>query len=76
MAKKEKEQKPMLSLDGEEFDIEKMTDNEKLLINHVADLDRKINASKFNLQQLEFGRQAFVNGLKESLNKKEEQGEA
>jgi len=75
MAKKEKEQKPVLNLDGKEFEIESMEDSEKQMINHIADLDRKINASRFNLQQLEFGKQAFVNSLKESLNK-EEKGEA
>ena len=75
MAKKEKEQKPVLNLDGKEFEIENMEDSEKQMINHIADLDRKINSSRFNLQQLEFGKQAFVNSLKDSLNK-EEKGEA
>ena len=74
MAKeKEKEQKPVLNLDGEEHEIDSMSDEQKVMINHIADLDRKINTTQFNLQQLQFGKQAFVNALKESLIKEEEQ---
>ena len=73
MAKeKQKEQKPVLNLDGEEHEIDSMSDEQKVMINHVADLDRKINTTQFNLQQLQFGKSAFVNALKESLTKEEE----
>jgi len=73
MAKKEKEQKPMLNLDGQEHEIDSMSDEQKAMVNHIADLDRKINASQFNLQQLQFGKQAFVSSLKGSLKDKEEE---
>jgi len=73
MAKKEKEQKPMLNLDGQEHEIDTMSDEQKAMVNHIADLDRKINASQFNLQQLQFGKQAFVSSLKGSLKDKEEE---
>ena len=74
MAKeKEKEQKPVLNLDGEEHEIDSMSDEQKVMINHIADLDRKINTTQFNLRQLQFGKSAFVNALKESLTKEEEQ---
>ncbi len=73
MAKeKQKEQKPVLNLDGEEHEIDSMSDEQKAMINHIADLDRKINTTQFNLQQLQFGKSAFVNALKESLTKEEE----
>tara|TARA_R100000734_G_scaffold10322_1_gene7756 strand:- start:7018 stop:7242 length:225 start_codon:yes stop_codon:yes gene_type:complete len=73
MAKeKQKEQKPILNLDGEEHEIDSMSDEQKVMINHIADLDRKINTTQFNLQQLQFGKSAFVNALKESLTKEEE----
>jgi hypothetical protein len=45
-----------------------MNDDQKLMVNHLADLNRKIEGTQFNLQQLEFGRQAFVNALKTGLN--------
>ena len=67
MAKKEKE-KPTLKLDGEDYDIDSMSDEQKTMINHLADLDRKIQSSEFNLVQLRFGKQAFVDALKASLN--------
>jgi hypothetical protein len=38
-----------------------------MLINHIADLDRKIGSTRFNLDQLQVGRDAFVNMLTASL---------
>ena len=73
MAKKEKEQKPMLNLDGTEYDVESMSDEQKAMMNHIADLSRKIDTMQFNMQRLQFGKSAFVNALKESLEKKEEE---
>ena len=72
MAKKEKE-KPTLKLDGEDYDIDSMSDEQKTMINHLADLDRKIQSSEFNLVQLRFGKQAFVDALKASLNNGEQE---
>jgi|TARA_R110002073_G_scaffold50796_1_gene134068 hypothetical protein len=70
MAKKEnkKENAPMLNLDGKEYDINSMNDDQKTMVNHIADLNRKIDTTTFNLQQLQFGRQAFVDGLKAALS--------
>jgi len=70
MAKKEnkKENAPMLNLDGKEYDINSMNDDQKTMVNHIADLNRKIDTTAFNLQQLQFGRQAFVDGLKAALS--------
>jgi|TARA_R100001530_G_scaffold83192_1_gene57992 hypothetical protein len=72
MAKKEKE-KSTLKLDGEDYDIDSMSDEQKTMINHVADLDRKIQTSEFNLVQLRFGKQAFIDALKVSLNNGEQE---
>ena len=70
MAKKEnkKENALMLNLDGKEYDINSMNDDQKTMVNHIADLNRKIDTTTFNLQQLQFGRQAFVDGLKAALS--------
>ena len=67
MAKKQKEQKPMLNLDGVEYEIDSMTDEQKAMTNHLADLSRKIETMAFNMQQIEFGKQAFITALKSSL---------
>ena len=67
MAKTQKE-KPVLKIDDKEYDIESMNDSQKTMINHIADLDRKLQSSEFNLVQLRFGRQAFVDALKASID--------
>jgi len=66
MAKKQKE-KPMVTVDDKEFLIEDLTDEQKAILNHVNDLDRKIGQAQFNLEQLVFGKNAFVNSLSQSL---------
>jgi hypothetical protein len=40
-----------------------------MLTNHVADLDRKISSAKFNLDQLNVGKDAFIKMLKDALTK-------
>jgi len=67
MAKKEKD-KPMLKIDDSEYDIESMSDEQKAMVNHISDLDRKVSASEFNLIQLRFGRQAFIDAIRASLS--------
>jgi len=71
MAKKEnkKQNAPILNLDGKEYEIESMDDSQKVMVSHIADLNRKIETTAFNLQQLEFGRQSFIDALKKGLNK-------
>ena len=61
-----------ITIDDVEHDIESMTDQQKAMINHIADLDRKMGTTQFNLDQLAVGKQAFVNMLKESLASTEE----
>ena len=67
MSKKKKE-KTVITVNDVEHIYEDMTDEQKTLINHVNDLDRKIGTSQFNLDQLMFGKTAFVNALSASLN--------
>ena len=71
MAKTEKE-KPILKIDDKEYDIESMNDEQKSMINHIADLDRKLQSAEFNLVQLRFGRQAFVDALKASIDESDD----
>jgi hypothetical protein len=59
-------------IDDVEFFYEEMSDEQKTLTNHVADLDRKISTTKFNLDQLQVGKDAFIRMLKDSLTKSEE----
>ncbi len=61
-----------VTIDGKEYVFEDMTQEQQVLVNHVADLDRKINSTNFNLDQLKVGQQAFIQLLKESLEKQPE----
>jgi hypothetical protein len=49
-----------------------MTPEQQMLVNHVADLDRKLNSARFNVDQLQVGRDAFFNLLKQALEPVEE----
>lgn len=56
-----------ITIDGVEYIFEDMTKEQQLLVNHVADLDRKIGSAQFNLDQLAVGKDGFIKLLKESL---------
>jgi len=58
-------------IDDVEYTEDQLTDEQKILINHVADLDRKINSTRFNLDQLMVGKEAFITRLKASLEVQE-----
>jgi len=59
--------KPQIVIDGVEYDYDTFTDQQKVMTEHVADLERKVNSAKFNLDQLSVGRDSFLNMLKQSL---------
>ena len=61
-----------LTLNDKEYKIDDMTDEQIAMLNHINDLSRKIDSSQFNLQQLNFGKEAFVNALAASLEAPEE----
>lgn len=64
-----KNEKTPLVIDGVEYAFEDLTDQQKVLVNHVADLDRKLGAARFNVDQLQVGRDAFFSMLKQALEK-------
>lgn len=59
--------KQTIVINDQEYTEDQLTDEQKVLINHVADLDRKIGSTRFNLDQLQVGRDAFMNMLTASL---------
>ena len=63
----------VIVIDGREYTENQLTDEQKVLINHVADLDRKIGSTRFNLDQLQVGRDAFMQMLTASLKKETEE---
>jgi len=61
--------KTPISIDGVEYQFEDMTEQQQILVNHVADLDRKLASARFNVDQLAVGRDAFLGMLKQALEK-------
>jgi hypothetical protein len=66
-----KEKTPIV-INDVEYQFEDMTQEQQMLVNHVADLDRKLNSARFNVDQLQVGRNAFMSLLTESLSKKDD----
>ena len=72
---KDKKEKPVLSLDNKEYVIEDMTDEQKMMVNHINDLQNKQNTNQFMADQLQVGKEAFINMLKSSLSAGDEHSE-
>jgi len=66
-----KNEKTPVNIDGVEYKYEDMSQQQQMLLNHVADLDRKIDSSKFNLDQLQVGRNTFFEMLKKALSEEQ-----
>jgi hypothetical protein len=65
-----------ITIDDVSYTEDQLTDQQKVMINHIGDLDRKIRSTQFNLDQLNVGRAAFMNMLKTSLEATQEVTEA
>jgi hypothetical protein len=55
-----KNEKTPIIIDDVEYQYEDMTEEQQTIINHIADLERKLSSTRFNVDQLEVGKQAFV----------------
>jgi len=66
------QQPQTVSIDGTEYNIDDMTQEQKILLDHVVDLERKAASMDFQRQQIQIGRDAFFNMLKAALEKKPE----
>jgi len=73
---KDKKEKPVLNLDDKEYVIEDMTDEQKMMVNHINDLQNKQNTNQFMADQLSVGKEAFINMLRASLEAEPEEAEA
>jgi hypothetical protein len=56
-----------ITINDKEYTEDQLTDEQKVMINHISDLDRKIGSTQFNLDQLKVGREAFMARLTVSL---------
>lgn len=62
----------VITINDKEYTEDQLTDQQKVMINHIGDLDRKIRSAQFNLDQLNVGREAFMKMLTDSLETPEE----
>ena len=62
-----KNEKTPITVNDVEYKYEDMTEQQQAMVNHINDLDRKMASMRFNLDQLNVGRDAFVNMLTKSL---------
>ena len=69
-------EKNIITVDEVEYNIDDLSDELKMIINHVMDLERKISNSQFNIDQLLFGKRAFVEELKRRLEETPDDFEA
>jgi len=71
MAKKKEKEQQSVVINDVEYKPEDLSEEQVMLVNHVADLDRKIQGSMFNLDQLQGGREFFMKKLEEALEDEE-----
>jgi len=62
-----KNEKTPIVINDKEYLVEDLTQEQQTMVNHISDLDRKMSSTRFNLDQLSVGREAFVNMLARSL---------
>ncbi len=67
-----KNEKTPITVNDKEYFVEDMTDKQKVYLNHVNDLGRKMDNARFNLDQLAIGREKFVELLADALENPEE----
>ena len=75
MSDKTKKETQKVVINDVEYKPEDFTEEQAALVNHVADLDRKIQASMFNLDQSQGGREFFMNKLEKALEDDGEEAE-
>ena len=61
------EEKKVITINDVDYTEDDLTDEQKMMINHINSLQQKIGSAQFNLDQLRVGKEAFVNMLKGSL---------
>ena len=75
MSDKTKKETQKVVINDVEYNPKDFTEEQAMLVNHVADLDRKIAGSQFNLDQLTGGREFFMKKLEEALEDNGEEAE-
>ena len=67
-----KNENKTITVNDVEHNIEDLTEQQLAMVNHIADLDKKLGSLGFNMDQLKVGREAFVNMLTRSFEEADE----
>mgnify|MGYP003641086088 FL=1 len=67
------EEKKVITINDVEYTEDQLTDQQKVMINHINSLQQKVSSAQFSLDQLMVGKDAFVNMLTKSLEEPEAQ---
>ena len=70
-----KNENKTITVNDVEHNVEDLTEQQVAMVNHIADLDKKLGSLRFNIDQLNVGREAFVNMLTQSLDEPKEVSE-
>jgi len=62
-----------ITVNDVEHNIEDLTEQQIAMVNHISDLDKKLGNLRFNMDQLNVGRDAFFNILSKSLEEPAEE---
>ncbi len=71
-----KNEKKTITVNDVEHNVDNLTEQQVAMVNHISDLDKKLGNLRFNMDQLNVGREAFVNMLTASLAEAENAEEA
>ncbi len=70
-----KNENKTITVNDVEHNVDDLTEQQVAMVNHIADLDKKLGSLRFNMDQLNVGREAFVNMLSQSLDEPKEVSE-
>lgn len=56
-----------VSIEGKEYILDDFTQEQRVMLEHCMDLDRKIGSCQFQFDQLRVGKDAFLKMLQQSL---------
>jgi hypothetical protein len=56
-----------ITIDDKDYKLEDFTPEQRVLLDHCVDLDRKLASCQFQFDQLRVGKEAFLSMLKKSL---------
>jgi hypothetical protein len=61
------DEKKTITVNDKPYNVQDLNEQEIVMVNHLADLDQKLMAARFNVDQLQVCRDTFVGLLTNSL---------